>query len=108
MMKVLLNTAFIGNGGFTGGNLVHHSDEVGNPSPGLKKSLLESFPLLGFVPRDSWGKWLLTPGVCVRNSPEFAKLIEICRMGGIVPDVLPDWGIPAGRIGVPSAFRGRH
>lgn len=108
MMKVLLNTAFIGNGGFTGGNLVHHSDEVGNPSPGLKKSLLESFPLLGFVPRVSWGRELTSPGVCVRNPPEFRELIDICRAGGIAPDVLPDWGIPPGPIGVPVAFRGRH
>jgi hypothetical protein len=91
MMKVLLNTALIGNGGFSGGNLVHHSDEVGNPSPGLKKSLLESFPILAFVPKDSWRKGdLKSPGVCVRNPPEFRTLIDICRTGGIVPDILPD------------------
>jgi hypothetical protein len=107
MMKVLLNTAFIANGGFSGGNLVHHSDEVGNPSPDLKKSLVESFPILAFVPTESWrgGTWR-SPGVCLRDATDFRNLVDICRTGGIVPDLMPEWGIePTRGFGVPRGFR---
>jgi len=92
MIKVLLNTAFIGKGGFPGGNLVHHSDEVGNPSPGLKKTLIESFPLLAFVPRDGWKlAKLSTPGLCVKNTLDFASLVNLCQKARISPDIRPEW-----------------
>ncbi len=94
-IKVLLNTAFIGGGGFPGGNLVHHSDEVGNPSPGLKKTLLESFPLLGFMPRHTWRQAqprFLTPGFCIKNTLDFSNVVRLCRASGIAPDLRPEWG----------------
>ncbi|HEY4218673.1 MAG TPA: anthrax toxin-like adenylyl cyclase domain-containing protein [Gemmatimonadaceae bacterium] len=107
MMKVLLNTAFIANGGFTGGNLVHHSDEVGNPSPDLKKTIVESFPILAFVPQASWRSGSMrSPGACLRDVTDFRNLANICRAGGIIPDIMPEWGVDAsGPIGVPSGFR---
>ena len=94
MIKVLLNTALIGGGGFPGGNLVHHSDEVGNPSPGLRKSLQQSFPLLAFVPDHLWGGFrppLTEPGVCIRNTLDFADFTRDCRNAGIVPDLREEW-----------------
>jgi hypothetical protein len=92
MVKVFLNTALIGRGGFPGGNLVHHSDEVGNPSPGLKKTLLESFPLLAFVPRDGWRRSGLTSsGMCVRNTLDFSTLVNHCQAQRIAPDLRPEW-----------------
>jgi hypothetical protein len=94
MIKVLLNSALIGGGGFPGGNLVHHSDEVGNPSPGLRKSLQQSFPLLAFVPdhlRSVFRPALTEPALGIRNTLDFADFTRDCRNAGIVPDLREEW-----------------
>lgn len=92
MIKVNLNTALISKGAYPGGNLVHHSDEIGNPSPGLRKSLDESFPLLAFVPRGrcSPATGADTP-VCALNTNDFRTLVTNCRAAGIAPELRPEW-----------------
>jgi hypothetical protein len=95
MIKVLLNSALIGGGSFPGGNLVHHSDEVGNPSPGLKKTLQQSFPLLAFLPEHSWSRFwprLTQPALGIRNSMDFSILVSGCGRAGINADLRPEWG----------------
>jgi hypothetical protein len=99
MIKVLLNTALIAgtmnNGGgaaYSGGNLIHHSDEIGNPSPGLRKSLDESFPILAFLPRSSWKMaGVSQSGMCLRNVSDFAVFVDMCRRTGIVPGLREEW-----------------
>lgn len=53
MIKVLLNSELQSEkcAGYTGGQLVHHSDEVGNPIPHLAKELHQCMPLIAFVPK---------------------------------------------------------
>lgn len=87
-MKVWLNGALIAAGGH--GNLVHHSDEVGNPSPGLRKTLFESLPLLAFIP--SGGVRGHTPPRLVENTLEFKRLVQDAQARRIVPDLRPEWG----------------
>ena len=48
-VKVMLNTAIQGRGGYKGGNAVHHNDEAGNFAL-AKGSLAECFPLIVFYP----------------------------------------------------------
>lgn len=87
-MKVWLNTALVGAGAH--GNMVHHSDEVGNPSPGLRKTLTESMPLLCFLP-NGWSG----PGEdhrLVENTLEFKDLVQEAQERNIVPELRPEWG----------------
>jgi hypothetical protein len=92
MIKVHLDTALISRGAYPGGNLVHHSDEIGNPSPGLKKTLGESFPLLAFVPhsRCSPAAIAVTP-LCALDEGDFGTLVTGCRAAGIEPELRPEW-----------------
>lgn len=92
MVKVLLNTAFIGLAGsdYPGGNLVHHSDEIGNPSPGLKKSLKESMPILAFLPDSSWGRRAAEP-ILIEGEADFKEFVGFCRSTGIKPQLRPEW-----------------
>ncbi|MDB5870607.1 MAG: hypothetical protein JWQ07_49 [Ramlibacter sp.] len=84
LIKTQLNTTLQSVGGYTGGALVHHSDEVGNPSPGLKKTLLESMPLLAFIPG--------SPQVFgVENTLDFKNLVRIGQAADLVPDLRPEW-----------------
>lgn len=85
LVKVMLNTVLQSgdSGKYTGGMMVHHSDEIGNPSPGLRKSLDESFPLIAFIPR------------CVphglRNKPEFKEFVTKCGGMGFYLDLRDEW-----------------
>jgi hypothetical protein len=92
MIKVALNTGLIAKGAYKGGNLVHHSDEIGNPSPGLRKTLIESLPLLSFFPRDRWAHaGLMSSGLCATNTYDFSQLVVKCRETGIEPTLRPEW-----------------
>ena len=94
MVKVLLNTALIGASGYKGGNVVHHSDEVGNPSPGLKKTLEQSLPLLAIVPnpvRQADRFFSVGTLVTVTTESEFGALVKACIRGRIAPDLRPEW-----------------
>jgi hypothetical protein len=88
-IKVALNTALIGKGAYAGGNLVHHSDEVGNPSPGLRKTLNESFPLLAFVP--SLRNPTKPSGLCALDTNDFRALVWLCQNVGLAPTLRPEW-----------------
>lgn len=84
LVKTQLNTMLQTMGGYTGGALVHHSDEVGNPSPGLKKTLDKSMPLLAFLPG--------TYGVFgIENQVDFGKFVLAAQALGLVPDLRPEW-----------------
>lgn len=85
LVKVMLNTALQSGDSakYTGGMMVHHSDEVGNPSPGLRKSLDESFPLLAFRPGAG--------ALALENQTDFVTFARGCQAAGIAPDLRPEW-----------------
>jgi len=92
LVKVLLNTALIGGSGYTGGNLIHHSDEIGNPSPGLRKSLDESFPILCFLPDAASRKVLVSEiGICLSNVADFRVFVGWCLDARIFPVLRDEW-----------------
>lgn len=83
-VKILLNSSLQSAGGYTGGMMVHHSDEVGNPTQGLRKSLVESMPLIAFMPGqvDPWG---------IQNTMDFKTLVLQSMNRGYYPDLRPEW-----------------
>jgi hypothetical protein len=92
MVKVLLNTALIGKSKYTGGNLIHHSDEIGNPSPGLQKTLSESFPILAFLPSDKWTvAGVDSVGMCMTTVEDFVWFARACLKAHIAPELRPEW-----------------
>lgn len=92
LVKVLLNTALIGGSGYPGGNLVHHSDEIGNPSPGLRKSLDESFPILCFLPETASRRVLVHEiGICLTNLADFRTFVGWCLENQIFPVLRDEW-----------------
>lgn len=85
LIKVMLNSALQSgdSGKYTGGMMVHHSDEIGNPSPGLRKTLDESFPLLTFIPD--------LPPRAVENRPDFKEMAALCRRRHYFLDLREEW-----------------
>jgi Anthrax toxin LF subunit len=81
-VKDLLNAAL--RAFYRGGDCVLHSDEVGNPAPGLAKPLQECFPMAFFTPHGSFG---LGPG-------EVRELKGVCvdaMARGYRPELKPGW-----------------
>lgn len=85
LIKVLLNTALQhgDSGKYTGGQMVHHSDEIGNPSPGLVKQLHECFPILAFTPGSRMVQLL-------QNEQDFIRFTRSCQ-DAYVPALREEW-----------------
>lgn len=91
-VKDVLNAELRGAGAFRGGDLVHHSDEVGNPG-GLAKPLRECLPVIGFIPRQpqAWG---------LENLADLRQFVLYCLANRYRIDVKRGW---FNQIGLPYA-----
>jgi hypothetical protein len=93
LIKVLLNSSLQVADQLRCGALVHHSDEVGNPSK-LSKNLQECFPLIAFLPgkkgkkgeKDEAGRVM-----ALENEDDFTAFLGLCHKRDIVPDLRPEW-----------------
>ena len=85
LIKVLLNSRLQVADQLRCGAVVHHSDEVGNPSK-LAKNLQECFPLIAFLPFHG-----ADGVVALENEQDFREFLALCKNEGIVPDLRPEW-----------------
>jgi hypothetical protein len=81
-IKTMLNTAIMTDGGYEGGNAIHHNDECGNMVL-AKGSLAECLPLVAMVP--SMGTVALT------TKDDFKDLVMTARADGFRTVAKPSW-----------------
>jgi hypothetical protein len=82
LIKVMLNSRILAAGHFpTIGQLVHHSDEVGNPG-GLARPLRECFPIIAFMGLDVYG---------LETTQDLREFALRARAQGFVIELKPAW-----------------
>jgi hypothetical protein len=87
LIKIMLNTALQARGsGAVGASsqLVHHSDEVGNPDAVLAKPLLECLPIIGFLPGDH-------AAYTMETIADLKTFVAASGARGFTPHLKPDW-----------------
>ena len=86
LVKVLLNSQLQAGVAAGNGQCVHHSDETGNPTGKLQKSLDKSMPIIVFRPRLN--------ALGIESMSEFAALVGQCRKDGYAVRLRKDWVMP--------------
>jgi hypothetical protein len=87
LIKVMLNTMLQADGSEAVGaksQLVHHSDEVGNPDALLAKPLIDCLPIIGFIPGEQ-------EAFTMETMLDLRTFIDLTRDGGFSPHLKPDW-----------------
>jgi hypothetical protein len=86
LIKVILNTELQADPGAIGAKsqLVHHSDEVGNPDALLAKPLLDCLPIIAFVPGEQ-------EAYAIETMVDLRGFVGMLRGGGFTPHLKPDW-----------------
>lgn len=84
-IKVLLNSALQGAGGYKGGNAIHHNDEAGNFAL-AKSDLKVCLPVIGFVPGTGGYRTVL-----IQTEIDFKQLALFARMNGFTVFAKDGW-----------------
>jgi len=86
LIKVILNTELQADPDAVGAKsqLVHHSDEVGNPDALLAKPLLDCLPIIAFVPGEQ-------DAYTMETMMDIQSFVTMLKVGGFAPQLKPDW-----------------